>query len=290
MRGQIYIESGTVTHAAVGTLSGKHAFYRLLSLKGGEFQLKPFTPPAQRTVQDRWELLLMDAARNCDEETAFVTKLQAAAAAAHSGQGNENDRACRRTGQGICRRFPVRRQVDPHGRFQEIISGHVAQTPAAISQVARRKFPPSFSPRYNARYVDAMLRAAGSELKRSGAKVQVVRVPGAFEIPVAAARLARKHSSQFAIHDPQLPPVLSAIICLGVILRGQTVHAEHIGREVSAAPLMEIQLRHEIPVIHEVLLLENEEQARARCLGAKFNRGREAARTALDMARLMKSL
>jgi 6,7-dimethyl-8-ribityllumazine synthase len=142
--------------------------------------------------------------------------------------------------------------------------------------------------RYNARYVEAMLRAAGAELKRAGATVRVVRVPGAFEIPVAAARLARKHSWHFAIHDPETP-VLSAIICLGVILRGQTVHAEHIGREVSRA-LMEIQLRHEIPVIHEVLLLENEEQARARCLGAKFNRGREAARTALDMARLMKSI
>jgi 6,7-dimethyl-8-ribityllumazine synthase len=142
--------------------------------------------------------------------------------------------------------------------------------------------------RYNARYVDAMLRAAGGELKRAGAKVQVVRVPGAFEIPVAAARLARKHSPHFAIQDPD-SPALSAIICLGVILRGQTVHAEHIGREVSRA-LMDIQLRHEIPVIHEVLLLENEEQARARCLGAKFNRGREAARTALDMARLMKSI
>lgn len=142
--------------------------------------------------------------------------------------------------------------------------------------------------RYNARYVDAMLRAAGRELKRAGAKVQVVRVPGAFEIPVAAARLARKHSAHFAIHNPE-SPVLSAIICLGVILRGQTVHAEHIGREVSRA-LMEIQLRHEIPVIHEVLLLENEEQARARCLGAKFNRGSEAARTALDMARLMKTI
>jgi 6,7-dimethyl-8-ribityllumazine synthase len=143
--------------------------------------------------------------------------------------------------------------------------------------------------RYNARYVDALLRAAVGELKRAGAGVQVVRVPGAFEIPVAAARLARKHSALFAIHDPQSPPILSAIICLGVILRGQTVHAEHIGREVSRA-LMEIQLRHEMPVIHEVLLLENEEQARARCLGAKFNRGKEAARTALHMARVMKTL
>ena len=133
--------------------------------------------------------------------------------------------------------------------------------------------------RYNARYVDAMLRAASAELKRAGAaSVEVVRVPGAYEIPVVAAWLARTRET-----------TISAIICLGVILRGQTVHAEHIGRAVSQA-LMEIQVRHEVPVIHEVLLLENQEQARVRCLGAKHNRGTEAAQTAVQMARLMQAL
>jgi 6,7-dimethyl-8-ribityllumazine synthase len=72
-------------------------------------------------------------------------------------------------------------------------------------------------------------------------------------------------------------------------LRGQTVHAEHIGRAVSHA-LMEIQLRHEVPVIHEVLLLENEQQARVRCLDRKFNRGTEAAQTAVEMAKVMSGL
>ena len=131
---------------------------------------------------------------------------------------------------------------------------------------------------YNARYVDAMLKAAKRTLAVSGAaKIQIVRVPGAYEIPVVTARLARTQ------------PDLSAIICLGVILRGETTHAQHIGEAVSAA-LMQIQIQHEIPVIHEVLLLENEAQAKVRCLGKQHNRGTEAAQTALAMAATMKRL
>ncbi|HOX57581.1 MAG TPA: 6,7-dimethyl-8-ribityllumazine synthase [Candidatus Paceibacterota bacterium] len=143
--------------------------------------------------------------------------------------------------------------------------------------------------RYNGRYVDSMLRAAAAELKRAGARgVQVVRVPGAYEIPLVAARLARAGS----LHAPRTThhaSPFSAIICLGVILRGETVHAAHIGEAVSRT-LMEIQVAHEVPVIHEVLLLENEDQARARCLDPKRNRGREAAQTALAMAQVMASL
>jgi 6,7-dimethyl-8-ribityllumazine synthase len=142
---------------------------------------------------------------------------------------------------------------------------------------------------YNARYVDAMLEAAKAELEGAGAKsVQVVRVPGAYEVPIVVARLARAGSSRASrfTHQVSRP---SAIICLGVILRGETVHAAHIGEAVSRA-LMEIQVQHGVPIIHEVLLLENEEQARARCLNPKRNRGREAAQTAMAMARVMAGL
>ena len=133
--------------------------------------------------------------------------------------------------------------------------------------------------KYNAEYVDAMLSAAEATLKAAGvAGVRVVRVPGAYEIPVVAARLARRKSPRFG-----------AIICLGVILRGETTHAQHIGEAVSQA-LALIQVETEVPVIHEVLLLENRQQAEARCLDKDHNRGLEAAQTALEMAGIMASL
>ncbi|MGI8965114.1 MAG: 6,7-dimethyl-8-ribityllumazine synthase [Limisphaerales bacterium] len=135
------------------------------------------------------------------------------------------------------------------------------------------------SSNYNARYVNAMLAAAKTLLQKAGAeKIEVIRVPGAYEIPVVVAKLARATSSEF-----------SAIICLGVVLRGATTHAQHITEAVSSA-LMQIQIETEIPVIYEVLLLENEQQARERCLDKKNNRGTEAAQTALAMACVMESL
>jgi 6,7-dimethyl-8-ribityllumazine synthase len=131
--------------------------------------------------------------------------------------------------------------------------------------------------RYNARYVDALLRAARAELGRAGASVRVVRVPGAYEIPVVATRLAR-----------QSPPP-DAIVCLGVIFQGETAHAQHIGDAVNHA-LMRLQVERELPIVHCVQLFSNEAQAKVRCLGRRHNRGREAAQTALAMAAVMRGL
>jgi CheY-like chemotaxis protein len=74
MRGEIFIEAGAITHATVGMLAGEKAFNRLLSLKGGEFHLKPFKAPPQRTLHGNWEVLVLEAARNTDEETSMITK------------------------------------------------------------------------------------------------------------------------------------------------------------------------------------------------------------------------
>lgn len=133
--------------------------------------------------------------------------------------------------------------------------------------------------KYNARYVDAMLRAAKAELKRGGAaEFKVVRVPGAFEIPAVAATLARSRVR---------PP--AAILCFGVIFQGQTSHAQHVGWGVTHA-LAKIQVETGVPVIHGVFVFDQEEHARVRCLGRKHNRGLEAARAALEMAAVMADL
>jgi 6,7-dimethyl-8-ribityllumazine synthase len=133
--------------------------------------------------------------------------------------------------------------------------------------------------RYNGEYVDAMLHAAREELLKAGAHLRIVRVPGAFEIPAVASKLAQR------------PPRkrYSAIICFGVIFQGQTSHAQHIGWGITHA-LTDIQVLHQIPVIHAVFVFDKIKHAKVRCLGKKHNRGTEAAHTALEMARVMKSL
>ena len=129
--------------------------------------------------------------------------------------------------------------------------------------------------RYNQKYVDGMLRQAQSTLRLNQAdSSEVIRVPGAFEIPAAAARVLA--------HLPQPP---DAVICLGLIIRGETAHADHIGEAITHA-LMRLQLETGVPMIHEVLLVSNEAQAAARCLPGTTNRGAEAAQTALAMAQL----
>jgi 6,7-dimethyl-8-ribityllumazine synthase len=131
---------------------------------------------------------------------------------------------------------------------------------------------------YNNTYVQPLVDSATSEINElePGASVHLVRVPGSFEIPLGVKLMALQNK-------------FDAILALGVVLQGETAHADLIARSVTAA-LMNLALEFRIPVIHEVLLLQNEEQAKARCLGTKLNRGIEAARAAVSIARTVSDL
>jgi 6,7-dimethyl-8-ribityllumazine synthase len=125
---------------------------------------------------------------------------------------------------------------------------------------------------FNREYTDALLASAQAALKEHDLKI--VRVPGAYEIPLQVQRLAR--TKRYA-----------AVIALGVIWQGQTLHAKEILRAVTDA-LMRISLETNVPVLHEVLAVTTEAEARARCMGGKrkLNRGREAAEAALALVAL----
>lgn len=157
-----------------------------------------------------------------------------------------------------------------------------------LKPISNRKNPPAansrfaiVAARYNARYVNGMLRAAKQTFQQAGlrkSQLQILRVPGAFEIPAVAAKLA-------AAQQP-----LDAVLCLAVVLQGDTQHAQHIAAAVSHA-LATIQIHQTLPVIHQVLLFNTLDQARQRCLSEpKHNRGAEAATTALQIAQLMRSI
>ena len=137
--------------------------------------------------------------------------------------------------------------------------------------ISSLKHPPRISiiaSRYNNSFVDVMLEQTEQELLAIAptAKIEIMRVQGAFEIPLIANMVAKRYAPD-------------AIIALGVILQGDTAHARLIATSVTDA-LMRIALDHTLPVIHEVLLLENEKQAVHRCLSDSVNRGVEAARAA----------
>jgi len=131
---------------------------------------------------------------------------------------------------------------------------------------------------FNAKYVRGLATHCTDELRRlsPASRIALHRVPGAFEIPIVVREKARQGN-------------VDAIVALGVILQGETAHAQHLGQVVTQA-LQQISLEHGVPVIHGVLSLKDEEQARKRCLEDEINRGTEAARTAVEMANLLAKL
>lgn len=132
---------------------------------------------------------------------------------------------------------------------------------------------------YNTKFTTPLLENCMAELREvlPAARINVVRVPGGYEVPVMV-----KRSITLAAEDEK-PDV---VIGLGVILRGSTAHADLIGNAITQK-LLDIACETLTPVIHEVLLLDDEAQAFARCVGSTLNRGREAARAAVSMLRLV---
>src|SRR5262245_47869485 len=109
-----------------------------------------------------------------------------------------------------------------------------------------------------------------------GEDIEVVRVPGAFEIPLVARAMAK--SGRF-----------NAVICLGAIIRGDTPHFDYISAEVSRG-IGQAALDADVPIIFGVLTTHTVAQAIERAEPTKFNRGGEAARSAIEMATLMRIL
>jgi len=132
--------------------------------------------------------------------------------------------------------------------------------------------------RFNAQYVDGLVDHATEELRALApdAAISLHRVPGSFEIPVIVRELAAQDKAD-------------AVIACGVILQGETNHAQNLTRSVTEA-LQRIAVKHGVPVINVVLSFDNEDQARERCLGKKINRGTEAARTAVEIANVLADL
>jgi 6,7-dimethyl-8-ribityllumazine synthase len=131
---------------------------------------------------------------------------------------------------------------------------------------------------FNAQYVQGLVNHASEELRAliPGVLLSLHQVPGAFEIPIVVREIALQKKAD-------------AILAIGVILQGATSHADHLASSVTNA-LQQIAIEYGVPVINVVLEMENEEQARERCLEKKINRGIEAARAAVEISNIMSEL
>lgn len=133
---------------------------------------------------------------------------------------------------------------------------------------------------FHSSITESLLKACLDEFSRLGVcacEVQVVHVPGAFELPVTALKLAQKKNIQ-------------AVICFGAVVRGQTLHYELVAGE-AARGIMDVSLKTGKPVIFEVLAADTIGLCQARAkTGDRDNKGASAAQVALSMAQTFKGL
>ena len=129
--------------------------------------------------------------------------------------------------------------------------------------------------RWNAPITDRLADACLAELEALGVSpkhIRHVRVPGALEVPVALMTMADSED-------------YDALVAIGCVVRGETYHFELVANE-SAAGVTRVSLDHQIPIANAILTVENEAQAVARA----DDKGRDAARVAVEMANLMEDL
>ncbi|MFM8236931.1 MAG: 6,7-dimethyl-8-ribityllumazine synthase [Actinomycetota bacterium] len=131
--------------------------------------------------------------------------------------------------------------------------------------------------RFNRDVTDRLLSGAERVLTDHGAaSVDVARVPGAYELPLVAKRLAASGA-------------VDAVICLGAVIRGETAHFEHVAGQ-AASGITRAALDTGVPVIFGVLTVDDHVQADDRLGGRKGHAGEEAAATAIEMVTLLRAL
>lgn len=133
--------------------------------------------------------------------------------------------------------------------------------------------------RFNEMITERLLQGALDTLRRTGTREEdltIVRVPGSFEIPLAAQRLAEEKKFQ-------------AIVCLGTLIRGETRHFELLTNEVTRG-VGEVALKYDLPVTYGIITADTVEQAMNRAGMKHGNKGREAALAAIEMANLVKEI
>jgi 6,7-dimethyl-8-ribityllumazine synthase len=133
--------------------------------------------------------------------------------------------------------------------------------------------------RFNEFITGKLLDGAKDALVRHGAKeedIDIVKVPGSFEIPLIAKKMAAKE-------------IYNAVICLGTVIRGATPHFDYISAEVSKG-IATVSMETGVPVAFGVLTCDTIEQAVERAGTKSGNKGWDAALTAIEMARLLKNL
>ncbi len=131
--------------------------------------------------------------------------------------------------------------------------------------------------RFNDEITDGLLRGARDALAEAGVRdedVSLIRVPGAFELPVTARRLAEAGE-------------VDAVICLGCLIKGETMHFEYIAA-AAAQGIMDVSTATGVPVTFGLLTALTDEQAAQRAAPGPANKGREAARAAVEMASLFR--